>query len=308
MNATPVSAPTPANWFSIAVLGLIWGGTFMVISLALRGYGPLTVACARTTLGAVTLLGLCIALRRPWPRWSARLGGYVLVGALFSTAIPFFLLAWGQQHVPSAFAGLAMTVVPLFVLPLAHFMVAGDSLSWRKSSGFLLGFLGAVVLLGPGVFAAGSGDLAALGRLACLGAALCYAISSLATRLTPAIDSIVLSALGLMIGSVVLIPAMLIHEGVPEAAGTLPTLAIVFLGLLPTAFAALLRVSVIRTAGPSFMTLVNYQVPVWSMILGALVLSETLPGRFFVALALILLGLCISQWATLRDLGARVLR
>ena len=306
MNSTPVSAPTPANWLSIAALGLIWGGTFMVISVALRGYGPITVACARTTLGALTLLLLCAALRRPWPRWSTRLCGYVIVGALFSTAIPFVLLAWGQQHVPSAFAGLSMAAVPLFVLPFAHFMVPGDALSLRKTLGFLMGFAGALVLLGPGIFAAGSGDLVALGRLACLAAAMCYAISSIATRLTPAIDAIVLSALGLLLGAVVLIPLMLVVEGVPTPKEAVPTLAIILLGLVPTAFAALLRVAVIRTAGPSFMTLVNYQVPVWSMILGALILSEALPGRFFAALALILTGLAISQWATLRDLRARV--
>ena len=306
MNSTPVSAPTPANWLSIAVLGLIWGGTFMVISVALRGYGPITVACARTTFGAFTLLALCVALRRPWPRWSWRLFVYVVVGALFSTAIPFVLLAWGQQHVPSAFAGLSMAAVPLFVLPFAHFMVPGDALSLRKTLGFLMGFAGALVLLGPGIFAAGSGDLVALGRLACLAAAMCYAISSIATRLTPAIDAIVLSAVGLLLGAVVLIPLMLLTEGVPTPTATIPTLAIILLGLLPTAFAALLRVAVIRTAGPSFMTLVNYQVPVWSMILGALILSEALPGRFFAALALILTGLAISQWATLRDLRTRV--
>jgi len=306
MNSTPVSAPTPTNWLSIAVLGLIWGGTFMVISVALRGYGPITVACARTTLGALTLLALCVALRRPWPRWSWRLFVYVVVGALFSTAIPFVLLAWGQQHVPSAFAGLSMAAVPLFVLPFAHFMVPGDALSLRKTVGFLMGFAGALVLLGPGIFAAGSGDLVALGRLACLAAAMCYAISSIATRLTPAIDAIVLSAVGLVLGAVVLIPLMLLTEGVPTPTATIPTLAIILLGLLPTAFAALLRVAVIRTAGPSFMTLVNYQVPVWSMILGALILSEALPGRFFAALMLILTGLAISQWATLRDLRTRV--
>ena len=306
MNSTPVSAPTPANWLSIAVLGLIWGGTFMVISVALRGYGPITVACARTTLGAFTLLALCVALRRPWPRWSWRLFVYVVVGALFSTAIPFVLLAWGQQHVPSAFAGLSMAAVPLFVLPFAHFMVPGDALSLRKTLGFLMGFAGALVLLGPGIFAAGSGDLVALGRLACLAAAMCYAISSIATRLTHAIDAIVLSAVGLLLGAVVLIPLMLLTEGVHTPTATIPTLAIILLGLLPTAFAALLRVAVIRTAGPSFMTLVNYQVPVWSMILGALILSEALPGRFFAALALILTGLAISQWATLRDLRTRV--
>jgi drug/metabolite transporter (DMT)-like permease len=64
-------------------------------------------------------------------------------------------------------------------------------------------------------------------------------------------------------------------------------------------------VQTIRTAGSVFMTLVNYQVPVWSMIFGAWVLSEVLPVRFFAALALILCGLAISQWASFAKLLRR---
>jgi len=89
---------------------------------------------------------------------------------------------------------------------------------------------------------------------------------------------------------------MLVFEGLPGWAGMRPGLAILFLGFLPTALAALLRVMVIRSAGPVFMTLVNYQLPLWSVLFGALILNEELPLRFFAALALILVGLAVSQW------------
>ncbi|MEM7491646.1 MAG: DMT family transporter [Pseudomonadota bacterium] len=291
----PVSRPTPANWASILALGLIWGGTFMVVAIALRGYGPVTVACARTTLGALALLSLVVLLRRPPPAATPTLAAFVAAVGLLTSALPFLLLAWGQQHVPSAFAGLSMAVLPLFVLPLAHVFVPGDRLTWRKSGGFALGLVGALVLLGPGILAAGDGDLSALGRLSCIGATLCYAFGSILTRRCPPIDGMWLSALSLVVGAVLLVPAMLATEGVPGAAPPGILAAIVFLGLVPTAFAALLRVQVIRSAGPSFMTLVNYQVPVWAMLFGALVLGEALPGRFFLALALIALGLAVSQ-------------
>ncbi|MEM8849757.1 MAG: DMT family transporter [Pseudomonadota bacterium] len=291
----PVSAPTLGNWVSILALGLIWGGTFMVVAVALRGYGPVTVACARTTLGAVALLSLVLALKRPFPAPTWTLAAFVIAVGVLTSALPFLLLSWGQQHVPSAFAGLSMAVLPLFVLPLAHWLVPGDTLTLRKAGGFSLGLLGALVLLGPGITAAGSGDLAALGRLACITATLCYAGGSIATRRCPPIDGMWLSALSLIVGAVLLVPAMLLTEGTPRAVDPLSMGAIVFLGLIPTAFAALLRVQVIRSAGPSFMTLVNYQVPVWSMIFGWAVLSEDLPGRFFAALALIATGLAVSQ-------------
>lgn len=285
--------PTPANWLSVIALGLIWGGTFMVVSIALQGYGPLTVACARTTLGAVSLLVLMRFLGRPWPKGRTVWTYLAVIGPL-NTALPFFLLSWGQQYVPSAFAGLSMAALPLFVLPLAHFF-SDEKLALRKTLGVLLGFVGAAVLLGPGALRLGQG-IEPLAQIACLGAALSYAVSSVLTRRCPPVDSIAMAAITLSIGAACLIPPMLLVEGLPRWQPGLSGWAILFLGLVPTAFAALLRVTVVRSAGSVFMTLVNYQVPVWSMVFGALVLDEALPGRFFVALALILTGLAISQW------------
>jgi drug/metabolite transporter (DMT)-like permease len=284
--------PTLANWLSILALGVIWGGTFMVVALALRGYGPLTVAAARTGLAATALVVLAVILRRPLPKISVDLGLYIAVIGALSTAVPFFLLSWGQQYVPSAFAGLSMAAVPIFVLPLAHMFVPGDRMQFRKIAGFGLGFLGVMFLVGADAF---TGDTAILPRLACLGAALCYAVSSVVTRRCPPIDPVLLAAASLVVGSALLIPAMLAIEGLPAMAAPIPMAAILILGLVPTALATLIRVQVIQTAGPSFLTLVNYQVPLWSVLFGVLVLHEALPGHFFWALLLILAGLAVSQ-------------
>jgi drug/metabolite transporter (DMT)-like permease len=292
-------APTPGNWASILLLGLIWGGTFMFVSVALTGYGPLTVACARTTLGAVTLLGLMLALRRPLPR-AAVLPHLMLIG-LLNAAVPFALLSWGQQYVPSAFAGISMAALPLFVLPLAH-LFADEKLNRAKGLGVVVGFIGALVLIGPGVLRIGTG-MEPLGQLACLAATLSYAGSSILTRRCPPVDPVSLSAFSLVAGALVLLPAMLLVEGVPVWTGGPAGMAIIVLGLVPTAFAALLRVMVIRTAGSVFMTLVNYQVPLWSVLFGWAILNEDLPWRFFAALALILTGMAISQSASLRRLA-----
>lgn len=295
--------PTPQNWLSILALGLIWGGTFMVVSIALRGYGPLTVACARTTLGAIALLTLMRAMRRPMPVFDRRMVKYLVIIGILNTAVPFALLSWGQQYVPSAFAGISMAALPLFVLPLAH-IFTDEKLSTRNLIGVSLGFTGAVVLIGPSVLRIGTG-MEPLGQIACVAASLSYAISSIMTRRCPPIDAITLAALLLVVGSAALSPAMLIIEGVPAISDQTSTIAIIFLGIVPTALAALLRVFTIRSAGAVFMTLVNYQVPVWSMIFGAWVLSEVLPLRFFVALGLIMIGLMISQWNSLKTLAKR---
>lgn len=299
--------PTAANWASIFALGVIWGGTFMVVSIALEGYGPLTVAAARTTLGALALMGLMVALRRPWPGRAA--WPYILIIGALNSALPFSLLSWGQQYVPSAFAGISMAALPLFVLPLAHFF-SDEKMDRRRVMGVSVGFLGALTLVGPNLGAAfslgTSQGLEVLAPFACLAATISYAISSVLTRTCPAVDPIALAGTTLAVGAVMILPPMLWVEGLPQWQGLRAGGAIILLGLLPTALAALLRVAVIRSAGAVFMTLVNYQVPLWSVFFGWLILSEELPLRFFVALALILCGVAVSQWKTvIRIFGPR---
>ncbi len=293
-----VSQPTKQDWIGVFSLGLIWGGTFMVVAIALEGYGPITVATSRTTLGALTLLLLMRITGRRFPTLTPALGGSIILIGLLSTAIPFMLLSWGQQFVPSAFAGLSMAAIPLMVLPLAHFF-SDEPLNLRRFLGVCLGFSGALVLIGPGLLQLGQGT-EPLAQMACITAALCYAVSSILTRRCPPVDPVALAALTLLVGAALLLPIMLMTEGLPEWQGTRPTLALIVLGLVPTALANLLRVSITRSAGSVFLTLVNYQVPVWSMVFGAWILSEALPLRFYIALALILTGMAISQWFSLR--------
>ncbi|MDA7966887.1 DMT family transporter [Ruegeria sp.] len=295
-----VEQPTSRDWAGVLTLGLIWGGTFMVVALALEGYGPVTVATARTTLGAVMLLALMRLTGRRMPTPSAQLWRAIVLIGVLSTALPFMLLSWGQQFVPSAFAGLSMSAIPLMVLPLAHFF-SDEPLNLRRFFGVCLGFSGALVLIGPGLAQLGAGS-EPLAQLACVAAAFCYSCASILTRRCPPIDPVTLSALTLVVGAVILLPIMLVTEGVPGWQGTRPGVALIVLGLFPTAFATLLRISVIRRAGSVFMTLVNYQVPIWSMIFGAWVLSEALPLRFYIALVMILTGLAISQWFSLRKM------
>lgn len=283
--------PTRNNWISIFLLGLIWGGTFMVVSIALEGYGPVTVAAARTGLGAIALTGLMVAMRAPLPSRAALIN-LIPIGIL-NTALPFVLLSWGQQYVPSAFAGVSMAMLPLFVLPLAH-VFSDERLQGNKALGVFIGFLGALVLVGPGLLDLGQ-RAEPLGQLACVAATLSYAISSVWTRRCPPVDPITLAAFTLIVGAVILTPAMIVIEGIPSWQGPRTGFAILFLGFFPTALAALLRVLVIRSAGSVFMTLVNYQVPLWSVVFGWLILGEDLPWRFFGALGLILFGLAVSQ-------------
>lgn len=293
---------TVRSWLMVATLGFVWGATFLVIELALRGMTPFWLASARITFAA--LLTLLIWRLRGGGIWRSAQTGWptILATGALSSALPFMLLSWGQQYVTSGFAGVSMSAVVLMVLPLSHFLIPGERMTLRRTIGFLIGFAGVVVLIGGQALESTGAALENWGRLACLSAAGCYAVSSVLMRRLPPIDPFALAALQLCVGAVIVIPAALILEGAPPrpAADTLFYLAL--LGLVPTAAANLLRVLVIRSAGPVFMGLTNYQVPLWSVLLGALVLSEPLPGSLLWALVLILGGMGLSQYGALRRL------
>ncbi|MFV1494319.1 DMT family transporter [Phaeobacter sp. JH18-32] len=291
----------PRYWLMIATLGFVWGGTFLLIKLALTGTTPFWLAASRIGFAALLLTAIWglrgFRLFKDETNWPS----LVIIGVL-STALPFMLISWGQQHVSSGFTGVSMAAIPLMVLPLAHVFVPGEQMTLRRLIGFSIGFVGVAVLIGSKAFQSTGTALEGYGRAACLSAAACYSVSSILTRRLPPVDPLGLAAILLIIGSAVTLPAAWLLEGPP----VIPDMQILgiaaVLGLIPTAAANLLRVIVVREAGPTFMTLTNYQVPVWAVVLGAIFLGEELPPSMLLAMALILGGLGISQFGALRRL------
>jgi drug/metabolite transporter (DMT)-like permease len=181
-------------------------------------------------------------------------------------------------------------------------LVPGERMTWRRVLGFATGTLGVVVLIGPAAFAATGADLETLARFACVGAASCYAMGSICTRLSPQTDFLELAAAVLMVAALVFTPYALLTEGWPAWPEGRSLWALIYLGVLPTGIAQIILIQVIKDAGPVFMGLVNYQVPIWSVVFGVLVLSEPVPPSLLLAMGLILSGVAISQYGALRRL------
>lgn len=306
---THPSAPRLIHWAGTASLGMIWGASFMGMAVALEGFTPLWVAALRLVFGA-TSLGIVLRLRGsgqqrdhatlPWPS---------IIGiAAFGAILPFMLLTWGLQYVPSSFAGVSMASVALMILPLAHVFVPGEQMTILRTLGVGLGFLGVVFLFGADVFAGTFDPATWPGRLACLLAAFCYATSSILTRRCPPVDPFLLATLMTSIGAGVMVLAALFIDGPPQKLPVIPFVALLGLGILGTGFANLVRVLIVRSAGPGFMSLTAYQIPVWSIIFGAWILSEPVPPQLLLSLVLILGGIALTQERQLKLLAMRLAR
>jgi drug/metabolite transporter (DMT)-like permease len=296
MTALP-ARPGLANWLRVIALSVIWGASFMNVKIALTGFGPITVATLRILIAAAALTAIARIKSQPLPR-DRRIWMHAIGFGFFSNVLPFSLLSFGQQHVASGFAGITMAAVPLFTLLLAARFVPGERLTLQKMAGLGLGIAGVVTLIGPhALFSSSGATLEPIARLACVASTLSYATGAIITRQCPPVPMIAFSAAGLLAASVMIVPLALLAEGMPDpvAAGPVAMASVLYLGIFPTAIATLLLVTVIQSAGPTFLTQSNYQVPIWSVLFGTLLLGERLPASFLAALGLILAGIALTN-------------
>lgn len=292
------------EWALLLALVAMWGSSFLFNKLAVATVPPSTLVAARLTLGALCLIALLYMRGSRLPPAGPIWGVYALLG-IVGNALPFFLIAWGQQTVDSALAGILIAAMPLGTLVLAHFVVHGERLSAARAAGFALGFIGIVSLLEPAAVLAAGAPGQVTAQIAVLGGALCYSANSVLARLLVKSDFLVASAGTLLVAALLMLPIALILDQPwtlqPSASSVA---AILWLGLGPTAIATILYFKLISSAGPTFMSLVNYLSPTVAVFLGVSLLGEQPGAAAYVGLALILAGIAVSQYR--RRLASRV--
>lgn len=288
---------TLSDWALLFALVAMWGSSFMFNKLGVASVPPLTLVAGRLTIGALILLVVLRVKGIRLPPFGAIWLSYALLGAV-GNALPFFLITWGQQAIDSALAGILMAAMPLATLVLAHFLVQGERMTPGRAAGFVLGFLGIVALMGPAAMAGmGGAALQVVSQLSVLCGALCYSANSVMARLLVRSDFLVASACTLLVSTVLVIPLMLAIDRpwtLQPSASSIA--AIVWLGVGPTAVATILYFRLISSAGPTFMSLVNYLSPAIAVFLGVMLLGEHPGVNAYAGLALILAGIAVSQW------------
>ncbi len=280
------------HWGYLLTLSALWGSSFLLISIALHNYGPGQIVFGRLTLGAMVLIVALIwwrtGLPRDWRSWR----NFVLL-ALTGNIAPFFLIAWGQQVVASSTAGTLMAFMPLATLVLAHFFVPGERLNRYRMGGVVLGLGGVALLLQPELTHHPE-ELA--GLMAILSAAMFYATNAvLAKRLGSQKPSV--NAAGTLIAASLLAIPLLASAPLPEFQGLDPgpAGALIWLGAGATGLATLVFFRLITEAGPTFVSNINYLIPVVAFLLGVGLLGEAFDASALLALVLILAGVALSR-------------
>ncbi|MDH3218734.1 MAG: DMT family transporter [Gammaproteobacteria bacterium] len=287
MNAKAVLA----NWALLMVLVVLWGTSFMFTAISVATVDPVAVVFYRLGLGAVVLSLVIYARGDSFPlEW--RVWGGFLIMAIAGNALPFFLISWGQLTVDSGVAGMIMAIMPLLTMVFAHYFVEGETLNRYKLMGFTLGITGVTLLLGP-VFEGGGREF--WGGLAIFTAATCYAINSILIKRLPRFSPMVGACGVLIMASLIMFPVWLIFAPENNNISQDSMFAVVWLGIGPTGIATIVLFAVIDRAGPTFLSTINYLIPVVAFLCGAWLLSEAVTWQHFVALAAILGGIGITR-------------
>ncbi len=300
-------APHAGDWLSLLALTVLWGSAFFFNELALASFTPSVLVAGRIVIATVLIYGYLRLTGETLPR-AGRAWFPMVVLAVFGNVLPFHLIAWAQLHITSSLAGILMAVMPLFVLTLAHFFIPGARLTASRLAGFFVGFAGVTVIIGPEFLRGLAGNTALLGTIAALGAALSYSISTIYARRLGAGDPVRRAAGMLIVASILATPAALLELPAIAIPGLASVAALIVLGLLATGFATLLYFRLVQGPGPTFLSFVNYLVPAWAVIAGALLLDEALSTSVFLGLALILSGIGLSEFGSRAVMQLRALR
>lgn len=282
----------PKDILAFIALSLAWGSSFLWIKIALEELGPLTLVAFRLLFGILGLLIVYFISRPELPKGKKIWQALVLLGFI-NTAIPFFLITWGEIHIDSGLASILNGSLPLFTTVIAHFALDDDKMTRNRTIALIIGFIGVFVLLSRDL----TGDIKSslLGQGAVLLAVIFYAFSVVYARSkTKGVSPIVQALAPIIVADAFIwIPAFAFESPI-----TLPTLsitwvAILWLGLIGSCIAYLLYFYLIHSIGPTRTSMITYTFPVIGVFLGAVFLKELIDITMLFGGALVLVSIIL---------------
>ena len=276
------------DYLLLTVLALIWASAFFNIKIATYSFGPVTIAFLRVFFGAIPVLILCYfkkikieAFSKDW-HWFAMIGFINLVA-------PFFLIAYGIKSVQSNLAAILMSTTTLSSTVLGHFYTKNEKFNLMRTIGVLIGFSGIVYLFSDNILINENNFISAL--LILLGAT-CYVIGGVLTlKISKKKNENVTGSI-LVWAIIILIPIASITEQPWKITPRLDsTISVIYLGLVSTGIAWLIRFRILVNNGLIFQSQVSYLIPIFGTILGFIFLKELITAKVIASLIAVVIGI-----------------
>ena len=280
--------PKLIDYILLIILSLIWASAFFNIKIATYSFGLVTIAFLRVFFGSIPVLLLCYfknikieAFSKDW-HWFAMIGFINLV-------VPFFLIAYGVKSVQSNLAAILMSTTPLSSTILAHFYTKNEKFNLVKTIGILIGFSGIIFLFSDNILIDQNNFISAL--LILLGST-CYVIGGVLTlKISNKKNENVTGSI-LIWATIILFPFVVFLEQPWQSTPRIDSLAsVIYLGIVPTGVAWLLRFRILTQNGLIFQSQVSYLIPIFGVILGFIFLDELITTKVLISLIAVCIGI-----------------
>lgn len=273
----------------IILITIIWGTTWLVIKVGLEGVSPLLGAGLRFLI-AGTGLWLLAKYRDDHISGGTRQIRHIIIFGIFMFSLPYGLVYWGEQYIPSSLASILFSAMPFWVLLYAHLMVPAERFRWEQCLGILLGFTGVILIFSEGEFRLTNEYT--LGMLAVLGSSACSGFASVwGKRYSKEIHPFSTTAYGMMLGSLLL----LLFSRFEPNRHLIPDFrtlgSIVYLGVFGSAVTFSVYFWLMNHVRVVKLSLITFLSPLVAIFLGWILLNETLSLRVFIGTGLVFLGI-----------------
>ena len=284
--------PTIIDYSLLCFLALIWSSAFFNIKIATESFGPVTIAFLRVFLASIPLIILCNIKNIKIEVFSKDWYWFALIGFV-NLVIPFFFISYGIKAVQSNLAAILMSSTPLTSTILGHYFTKNEKFNLIKTVGVLIGFSGIVYLFSDNILINENNFYSAL--LILLGATGYVVGGVLTLKISNKKNENVTTSICIW-ASIILLPLTMIFEqpwnSTPSA---LSVISVVYLGLVSTGLAWLLRFSILKKNGLIFQSQVSFLIPIFGIILGYIFLKELITPKIIVSVILVLIGIFLAK-------------
>ena len=280
--------PNIIDYSLLTFLALIWASAFFNIKIATYSFGPVTIAFLRVFFGAIPVLLLCFYKNIKLEAFSKDWYWFAIIG-LINLVIPFFLISYGVKSVQSNLAAILMSTTPLSSTILGHFYTSNEKFNLTKTIGILIGFAGIVFLFSDNLLINENNFISAL--LILLGST-CYVIGGVLTLKIKNKKNENVTGSILIWAIIILLPlSFLIEKPWTYTPSIQSTVSVIYLGLVSTGLAWLLRFKILINNGLIFQSQVSYLIPIFGTILSYIFLKELITFKVLISLLAVIIGI-----------------
>ena len=291
------------NWILLMLLSAIWGGAFTLNKFALEAYSPEVLVTGRLLIASIVLLGFVLIVFKKinidLSNWR-----YYFFMSIVGIVAPFLLISYGQIGINSSLAGILMSTMPISTLILSHFFLDDENMTKKKLIGFLVAFTGIIILIMPDKNIIENNIIDGIhSELMVIGGAILYSFAAVYGKRFKITNPLNASTGVILYSAAIMsIYIMLNIDLAPHSYGDYKhIMAMVVLGVFCTAIATIIYFQILQSSGATFISIMNYLIPVWAILFGVIFFNEDVSWNYLIGLIIVILGIQISQTKRKRD-------